>query len=263
MSKRNNDPLYLKILDEYKQLLKSKKMTYLDLSRKSKIPVSTLKKIFSGADCSFTKLLSIGHALDYHFCEMSSKVLETKSEKLFELSIEQETFFAKNFSYYYFFHLIFRDGLTPQDAKEKMKLSDQYFYKILKKLEIFELVELHPGDEVRFLKEGGISYLPDGPLMKIIFEEIPKKFLDFLIYGQSIDTPVVSPYFRLNFAKVRVETYQQILNEIRKTHAQISEWALRDRKFLNNKNLIDVTWILGLGLKNGFSLMTEKTYEQN
>lgn len=246
------------ILEQIKSILKQRKLTYQQLAKKSEIPVSSLKKIFAGGDCSLSRILEICQCLDVSFIELAGVIAKEKKEDYFRFTLDQEKFFAKNMLYYRFFHKVFRDNLAAEETRDFLGLDDKMMWKILKKLESFQLLQIEPGLRLKFLVSGGLIFLEEGPLQDLILSGVANGFVDYLINGEMIKEPVDSPFLRLYFAKMTVESYEKFLAGLKELHHEAGITSLRDRRFQPKENLIDVTWLMGLGNVNGLDLLHEK-----
>jgi len=259
-------PSYQLMILEFKKFLKSTGITQQELAKRSKIPLSSIKKILaqgpnSKIDCSINRLIQMIESVGLNFFEFVASIQKKQQEDIFSFTLEQEIFFAKNFDYFLFFHKCFRDFQTPQNAKKQLKLSDKIYWPILKKLESFQLLEVLPGEKLKFKVTGGIKYLADGPLQDVILKKTLKGLSDYLLTGSVPSTlaktseELMSGFLRVYFGKVSKLNYMQFLEQLRSLHLQLAAHCISDRKVLPPSELVDVTWGFQLANISAMDLM--------
>jgi DNA-binding Xre family transcriptional regulator len=244
-----------RIIAELKRILRQKKMTYSMLSRKADIPESTIKKLFAGHDTSLGRLMQICEAIEVSFIELAGVLAATKEQEYFSFTTDQDEFFAENIEYYLFFHKLYRDNKTIAVATTELGLSNQKMWKVIRKLEDFGLIEVGEQFKVRFLVKGAVNFPKDGKLQDKILNDVTAAFTQYLVHGEGDDSPVETPFLRLNFAKLTVDNYNKYLSEIRTLIDKYSSIAIQDRKYHSEEELLNVTWLLGLGHINALDLI--------
>ncbi|MDA8793608.1 hypothetical protein N9N67_10185 [Bacteriovoracaceae bacterium] len=253
------------IILEFKKYLKLHRISQGELSQKSKIPLSTIKKVLTGRDYSLNKIIVLLDSVGLSFIDMTSRIRKSLSEEVFMLSESQESFFADNLEYYYFYHKIFKDFLTLKDVKELMKLSESKYWKIIRKLEKFQLLELHSGNKIILRIEKGITLRPDGDLQKAILNRIGKGFNQYLFdedfalknkgFPLRDQEKYNSPYLRLYFGKIHPHHYRNLQDRLKDIHDEFVQTCVADRKYYNKNQLIDASWLQGLGVINGMDFL--------
>ncbi len=243
------------ILEEIKLVLKSKKVTYKQLSEGTGISESTLKKVFSGHDCSFSKVIQICHYLGVKLTDITTQLENRRETKKFSLSLSQEEFFCSNLLYYLFFNKIFRDNLSISGACSFFKIDDVKSWKILKKLEEFKLLEVHSGDKIKFLVEGGLQFQKEGPLQELILDKLSHALVDNFIHAPMQNEPVDSPFLRMNFGKLTSNSFEEFCKELKEVDNKYRQIATKERKFADSSALLHVSWLFGISNCNGFDLI--------
>ena len=245
------------IFFKLKQTLKKQGVTYENLSIRTGIPVSTLKKIFTGRDCSFSRVIEICHALNLSFFDLTRDI-ESERERVFSLSLEQEIYFSKNFNVYLVFHKMFRDNFSVQEVQKHFAIEDAQMWRIVRKLEKFELIEILDFPKIRFKVSGALQFLKDGPLQEVLSRNCTKAFAQFITESEEAVGPVESPFFRMQFGRVSTKSYAQYLEEIKTLHEKYVQISAKERKLANAEDLIDVTWLFGVGQVHGIDLAFKK-----
>lgn len=152
------------VITALKRVLKSKGLNYGDLANMLGISRDSIKRIFSQGTLTLDRLIKICNFLGMNFQDLSLLMdVEYEANEYF-FSLEQESFFAENFNYLFFYQLIFKYDSVKDLAKD-YDLNDQTIVKILSKLDEFELVEWLPGNEVKILGHRKFAST-DGPVSK-------------------------------------------------------------------------------------------------
>ena len=258
------------IILEFKKFLKSSGITQQELAKRSKIPLSTIKKVLAqGAnfpiDCSANRLIKMIESVGLNFFEFVASIQKKQQEDIFSFTLEQEKFFAKNFDFFLFFHKCYRDFQTPQEAKKQLGLSDKMYWPILKKLESLQLLEVLAEEKLKFKVSGGIKYLADGPLQDVILKRTLQGLSDYLLTGivptslTKKDEELLSGFLRVYFGKVSKLNYLQFLEQLKNLHLQLAAHCISDRKVLSPSELVDVTWGFQLANISAMDLMLGET----
>lgn len=243
------------IIQGLKNVLKNKGMSYEELAQQSQIPLSTLKKIFSGQDLKLNRLLQIIDCLGMNIYEFMDYTKREESLETFIFSIEQEKFFAQHLDYYLFFHKIYRESNSVNEVQNQLNLSENKTWKILRQLEAFGFLEILDFPEIKFTIKGGLRFQKEGPLQNVLFEKSLTSFTQHLIYGPQQMKPLDSPFVRLYYGKVSKSTYDRMLEKLREMQKDLMRETMLDRKLYEVKDLYDITWNLGLAHCNGMDLV--------
>ena len=89
------------IINGLKKISKIKKITYGDISKKTEIPESTLRKIFSGRDCKLSVLLKICDALEVDLNDVMRESEKHHGDGTFKLNQRQSEYFMINLDAYW------------------------------------------------------------------------------------------------------------------------------------------------------------------
>lgn len=167
------------ILKVIKRTLKSRKLSYKNIAKEMGVSEISVKRIFSGESVSLKNLLLICDLLNISILEVAAIAKEdNKAEYI--LNKGQDEFFFENPRLYSIFIDLYR-RITSVEVKKHWKLTEDEFFKILRKYEKLGLVELYPDNHFKFNMTGIIRAPANGKLRKIFFEQN----LDFLDYVQT------------------------------------------------------------------------------
>ncbi|HLE11514.1 MAG: hypothetical protein A2504_05855 [Bdellovibrionales bacterium RIFOXYD12_FULL_39_22] len=249
MSKFNSKQLFVVL----KQVLKSRKITYRMLCEKSSFSESTLKNMFHANNMSIDRLLEICQLADISFPDLVN-LANKEDANDFSFNILQETFFAKNPHYYYFFRECFFEKKDLEQIKKEYKLSDKSVLKYILGLEKLGLLEVHPGNRLRFLVYGKLRWLHNGPWMKRFYPEFMKKIVQLQL--ENLDNENFRTDFP-GFFTLPQRTYEDFGREIQELEIKYREIAFRDSLLSSHEEFVPVTWIFSMIPMDVFALETD------
>src|SRR5262249_203110 len=83
------------ILKALKQVLKARKISYQNLAEMISVSEPTVKRIFSGGECSVSRLLDICESLKISFFELT-QIANSQDFSAYHITAQQDQFFADN-----------------------------------------------------------------------------------------------------------------------------------------------------------------------
>lgn len=232
-----NFPLVIKTL---KLILKSRKITYQQIARKTGGSESGIKKIFSGSDCSLKKLLLICDAADISFADLIATCNHSRSFETVEVPQEQQTFFLENPDYFHFYWRLAIEELDLAEIAARYKLSPKQQFRYLKKLDDFNLIELHAGNKIKLPRKALTSWGKNGPLMSYIMTQWPKRAIDRMV--RNIEKS--DRFYSIRYIRLTKESYQELLQAQRSMIRDFSERSSRDSLINDRKKLLDVSMVM-------------------
>ena len=232
-----NFPLIIKNL---KLILKSRKITYQQIARKTGSSESGIKKIFSGSDCSVKKLLLICDAADISFAELIAVCNQSRSFETVEVPEEQQTFFLENPDYFHFYWRLAIEEVDLEEIAQRYKLSAKQQFRYLKKLDDFNLIELHAGNKIKLPRKGLTSWGKNGPLMRHIMTQWPKRAIERIVR----DIEKSDRLYNIRYVRLTKESYQDLLQAQKAIIRDFSERSSRDILINDRKKLLDVSIVM-------------------
>lgn len=251
------DREYDEIINNLKFILRQKGVGYKQLSQDCGIPLSTLKKIFSGRDASLKKLIKICRSVNISFLDLLEVARHNKKEHIFEFTQEIEDFFVKNATYFLFFHKVYHEKRMISEAQKELGLDDLSAQKIIKKLISMKLIKSTQGDRLIFNLDGGVKYLESGPLNTLILKKSSQGLLNYLLETPDSNQITKDPFIRLNFSYVTESTFKRLVASLTEIHNDFAVQSIRDRRISNKEDLIQASWILGLGPCNAIEFINQ------
>lgn len=163
MKKSKNQARGLKNLRDFiKFKLKSKNMTYKDLSVKLSVSETTVKRWMSSRSFSIEELERIGQVLDFsQFETMQGHFSKLQNFKKFTL--EQENHLVDH-PFQQLMLIKIRDGLNLKTVCNELEITHSKAIKYLRSLEAAGFLELWPQDKVKIKLNGPFQLIKKGPL---------------------------------------------------------------------------------------------------
>ena len=236
------DVEYKDILTTLKQMIKAKGLKYKQISELSKIPESSLKKIFSGRDCSLKTMLEICQAVEIRFQDVLD-MKEEETPEAFEFNEEQASYFADYIDCYKFFIRIFR-GTPMKEVMADLNINENLKSRYLRELEDINLIERHAGNQIKFIPNGSIKIHEDSKLYSKIVESLAKNFVTEL--PKIKDDPKTKVH-QVGSVKVTETTLKDFIRKISDVYDEFDLKLQKERKYLPQDTLVPITYFIGIG----------------
>jgi len=220
-----------------KALLRERGISYKDLASKMKMSESGIKKIFSGNDCSFQKLLEMTRILEIKMSDLLREV-EQEEMKPVQFSAKQQEVFLKNKDLFHFFVKLVIERLSVEEIKKESKLTESQTFKYLKSLDGIGLIDLLPENKVKIPPISMVSNFGQGPLLEKTYKEWGHRTVDDMAHPKH----QASGQFIIRCLKMKEETYQDFLAQLRELESHFAKKALREMAF-STMNLKTTRWV--------------------
>lgn len=226
-----------KLLKSLQEVLKSKKITYAELALQMQVSEVTIKRLFSNQNCNLQTIFKICDVVGISFFDLAALANQEK-EMDYVLSEAQEKFFAANPALFGIFRSLHR-GISPEEIANAWKLSGPKLFKILRKIEKYDLLEVLPGNQVRIKALGNIRFQHQGPLSRVILRPQIVQFLDH------VDVVLKNKDVCMHSAEVELSktSIKELVEEIHALGAKYRARALRDKNLLPSDQLQSVRWL--------------------
>lgn len=235
-----------------KKILKTKKITYKHLAEGLDISESTLKSIFYQKNATVKRILDICEYINFPFPELV-KLSYRHSEEEFELTYEQEKFFANNPHYYYFFREHFFQRKDLDQICKQHKITKRSCYLYLRKLEKIGLLDLYPNNKVKYKISGKQRWLSDGPW----FKKFLCPFLNNILKEIQGSSNELNYTNNIGFATISKEVLTNFIFEINQVEKKFKEIAYQDYLINRHKDGVDVSWSFNFACMDIFGRMTQ------
>jgi transcriptional regulator with XRE-family HTH domain len=225
------------VIKSLKTVLKQRGLSYKDLANRMGMSESGVKKIFIGSDCSFSRLVEITKIIGI---KMSDVLQEVEREELRPTrfsSAQQETLikFPELFDFYV--KLVIERNHVKEIQKESA-LTEAQLFKFLKRLDELELIRLLPEGKIKLPTISMVSNFGDGPLLEKIYKKWGHSTIDELAHPKHQS----SGHFIIRSLKMKEETYQDFLFQLRELEKNTAKKAIREMAF-STEHLKIMRWI--------------------
>lgn len=165
-----------RLVQEIKQLLKSRGITYRDLAGELALSESAIKQMFSSGNMTLARLDKICEVLALDMSDLL-RLSEASARQLQGLSLDQENELISDpklllTAYCLVNHWSFADIL------ERYEITEVEGIRYLARLDRMKLIELLPGNRVKPLIASNFSWQPNGPIERYFRQEVQGPFFN-------------------------------------------------------------------------------------
>jgi transcriptional regulator with XRE-family HTH domain len=164
------------LVDALKLELKHQGKTYEDLEEVLSLSHSSVKRLF--AEGNFT-LERIEKICDYLGIDLVGLVtlIEQRSEKIDQLSLEQEQEFANDAKLLCFAHCLL-NGWSFEEIIQTYDISEHEGINMMAKLDRMKLINMLPGNRYTLLISRKFSWITSGPIENFFEKQLQSEFFD-------------------------------------------------------------------------------------
>jgi AraC-like DNA-binding protein len=163
-------------IDTLKRALKLNGYTYADAARHLGLSEASVKRMFSTHHITLDRISRLCGMMGMDFIDLL-RLFESERQRISHLSLEQEQELVRDKqlllvavcarNHYSF------DEIIGQFAIERAEV-----FRLLRRLEELQLLELHPGNRIRLRVAGDFRWLPDGPIERYFEQKLAGEFLE-------------------------------------------------------------------------------------
>jgi transcriptional regulator with XRE-family HTH domain len=154
------------IFESLKLYLKARNFTYKQLAEGLGTSEQTIKRMFISTDCSLERMLEICNFLQIDLSSLI-KGAPTRSVLIEALTWKQEEEFASNHKLLLIAICVMNMWRFDEMAAN-LTLSKAEITALLMRLKKMNFIEVHPNHHYRLLVARHFSWIPDGPIMRLI-----------------------------------------------------------------------------------------------
>lgn len=160
-----------------KRTLKARGMSYRMLAGELGLSEASVKRVFSNKTFSLDRLEAICRILQIELYDLVKMAKRRSSEESAFLTPEQDRTLASDEMLFTFFYLLLM-GTSPGEICKRYRFTQAQSMQHLVRLDRLGLIELHPGDRIRFLVSKNVRWQDNGPLHSRYDGEIKKEFMN-------------------------------------------------------------------------------------
>ncbi|MFP5386749.1 MAG: helix-turn-helix domain-containing protein [Bacteriovoracia bacterium] len=207
---------YKAVMNFLREVLRDRKISYLQLSDLIQVPESTLKKWFISEDGTFNRVNIICNALGITLNDVLI-ALDQRTVVTFSISKKAQDYFMKDRMTFAVYWLLVYERFGQKEIMEFLQLPEKNLKKILLKLDHLNLITLEAGDKVKIPKVTPVRWSQDGEFMQMIFKEWSHEVLSECLTGRP-KTHLFLQYFQLT--KESTEEFKRDINLLEEKYAR-------------------------------------------
>jgi DNA-binding Xre family transcriptional regulator len=156
---------FKQIMQSLKLQLKEQKVSYAKLAKELDLSESSIKKLFTGVDCTIGKVVSICNFLNINVNEVL-KYSELEENPAITIDKDIQDFFTENIKYYKVFWLLTNDRLDPPTIQKEYGIEQSELANILEYLSDHKLISYRAFDDVTAPKADQFEYTKDSDFIR-------------------------------------------------------------------------------------------------
>jgi DNA-binding Xre family transcriptional regulator len=178
-------PEFLSLIHTLKGCLKTRKIRYADLAKKTKLSEPTLKRLLGGNQCNIEHIFKICEAIEISFFDLASMAAADRIES-YTLTEKQEEYFASDPDAYAVLCKLY-DGKPLEEIRADSPLDKRSFQRVLLKLDQLGLAEVHANDQVVFKIKKQMRWLDNGPMVRKYYLQVGHEIVEESFLHRSAD----------------------------------------------------------------------------
>jgi DNA-binding Xre family transcriptional regulator len=210
-----------RIMTSLKRVMKSRQITYAELGRRIRLSEASMKRIFSRATLSLTRLEQMCEALDVSIQEVVRLAAQQGEDPAELLTLEQETALAADPKLLACFYLI-ANGHTGREICVELAADERSVRRWMVRLDALRLVEMRSKLRARARVASVIAWRRDGPLRRRYERQIRQEFLQSSFSGASESLQFLS-------AELCQASFNVLLRKLERLAAEFRDVAELDR----------------------------------
>jgi len=162
------------LVNELKQLLKERGITYSAVARKLKLSHASVKRLFSRGDFSLQRVDEICELAGVELTDLTERMREREAP-VWKLTLEQERQIVSDPRLLLVAWLVLNKWRF-EDIVKFYRFTEREALGYLIKLDRLKLIELQPGNRVRLRVSRNLSWRPGGPMQRFVHHVLLKEF---------------------------------------------------------------------------------------
>jgi DNA-binding Xre family transcriptional regulator len=210
-----------------KQVLKSRNVTYAQLSRRLAISEASVKRVFAKQTFTLERLDKICGALGIEITDLA-KIVEHDAERVTQLTLEQEReIVADPKLLLVAVHAL--NHWTLEEIVERYAISKTECVRLLARLDRLRIIDLLPNNRIRVIVGRNFSWRPEGPFQRYFRDQLEADFFGSRFDGGSEHLAFVSGMLSRNSNAVIQQYMRRLEAEFTELHNQDANLPLDDR----------------------------------
>ena len=233
-----SNPDFISLRMAIKEAMKLQKVRYSTMAKKLNLSESGFKKIMTGADCSFNKLLAICKILDLELKDLidNSKYMESPN-KVF--TKKQKIFLGENIAHFFFYMSLKTPPNTVKTLVKRHRLTVRSLNRYLKDLEDLGLVQ-RKGNKVELFHGDLLA------LNKKIGDQMMKSFHDNFfrdLLNDKVTFKANESDLGLGIVRMTKNTFKEYAKARKDLAREFDKKLQREHKVAKSADLVDVALV--------------------
>lgn len=212
-----------RLLDTIKKIMGVRRIKYRDLAAALGISLPTVKRLLNKEEIQLSQLLKICRWLDMTVPELFEQASHLGAD-VFKFTPEQESFFASSPHYLAYLFALYNEGLAPTEIQQLHGISQQSTRKYLRKLQELNLIDVFPGDRVKVLIHGAISWGDHGRLGQVFSKSMVESFAKRAVQQLGPPESLSTWLYGWSLTKQNVDELIHELNDLARRFRQTSAY---------------------------------------
>jgi len=214
-------------LSALKRALKNKQWNYKQVADALNVSESSVKRLLSNKKISLDRIEKICDATGISFADVCKLAEWQDEDPYLILSFEQEKILSENPRLLHYFTLL-TEGYKPQKIEKDFQITTVESKKFLFTLDKCNLIELHPKEKVKLIKNGLFRFRREGPVGKVVFQQLKEGYL----YS---DFKANDEFIRFGMRRFSAAALGKLKSKIEKIYVELEEEANYEMQIEGNE----------------------------
>jgi DNA-binding Xre family transcriptional regulator len=215
------------LIEALKQVLKSRSITYAEISRRLGISEASIKRVFAKQSFTLERLDKICQLLDIEITDLA-KMVEHESERVVQLTLHQEREIVSDPKLL----LVAVNALnhwTLDEIVAHYTISKTECIRLLARLDRLRIIDLLPNNRIRVIVGRNFSWLPDGPFRRHFRGQLEADFFSSRFDGKGEHLALVNGMLSRSSNTIIQHHMRRLEAEFTELHNQDMGLPLEDR----------------------------------
>jgi len=163
------------LVSELKRYLKAHGLTYAEVAKRLGLSESSVKRLFARQTFSLLRFEQVCNALGLEIADLFD-LMNERREYLTQLTTEQEAALMSDTKLLLLTYLLI-NGWHTREIVAAYAIDERELERLLIRLHRAKIIELLPLNKVKLLTARNFAWRPDGPVRRLLDQEIQRDFL--------------------------------------------------------------------------------------
>jgi len=192
------------IVVELKRALRERGLNYSQVARALGVSLATVKRLFSGGECSLVRLERICELADVSLRELLERAQEHAAPAK-QLTLTQEREIVADAKLFFVAWLVL-NRVPFEEIVRSYRLTEREVLRCFIRLDRLRVLELQPGNRVRLLVSRRFTWRSGGPVQRFIHDKLLREFFgsafteapdEFFFHGASVSREALAQLKRV------------------------------------------------------------------